>query len=125
LLNILKGEERERFIEDVKPQLAALKKYNYSKQISAIDKILFTGPQPHHSIPSYDKPVSPEISKTLPLSIHSNVPTPVLTMEQNSPQSSSLSSTNVSTVDDAATEPADVEKAAGEQLTPEIQIETA
>jgi len=80
----------------MKPQLLQLKKYNYGKQIAAIEKLIFVGP------PTYMTPSSvlPQTSQTQPIEISSNAPTPMLTNGQNSPQSSSLPSTNVSTIDD-------------------------
>lgn len=96
LLAQLKGTEREAFVEDMKPQLLQLKKYNYGKQIAAIEKLIFTGPQPYITPSSLVTP----ISQTMPIEINSNAPTPMLTNGQNSPQSSSLPSTNVSTIED-------------------------
>jgi mRNA-binding protein PUF3 len=94
LLAQLKGAEREAFVEDMKPQLIQLKKYNYGKQIVAIEKLIFTGPQPYNT----SAPVS--TTQTMPIEINSSAATPMLTNGQNSPQSSSLPSTNVSTIDD-------------------------
>jgi mRNA-binding protein PUF3 len=96
LLAQLKGAERDAFVEDMKPQLLQLKKYNYGKQIAAIEKLIFTGPQPYITSSSLCTP----ISQTMPIEINSNAPTPMLTNGQNSPQSSSLPSTNVSTIED-------------------------
>jgi len=98
LLAQLKGAERDVFVEDMKPQLLQLKKYNYGKQIAAIEKLIFTGPQPYMTPSSMVTP----ISQTMPIEINSYAPTPMLTNGQNSPQSSSLPSTNVSTIDDPA-----------------------
>lgn len=96
LLGQLKGSERDEFVEEMKPQLLMLKKYNYGKQIAAIEKLIFTG------TPIYITPTSVMPSnQTMPIEISSNAPTPMLTNGQNSPQSSSLPSTNVSTIDDA------------------------
>ena len=80
----------------MKPQLLQLKKYNYGKQIAAIEKLIFTGPQPYITPSSLGTP----IPQTMPIEINSNAPTPMLTNGQNSPQSSSLPSTNVSTIED-------------------------
>jgi len=108
----------------------ALKKYNYGKQIAAIEKLIFPSPeQPsraqHHS--TYSGPAMnmgpSEVSKTLPLDINSTAPTPMLTMEQNSPQSSSLPSTNVSTVDDGPADLVGAHKQIGVNTTPEVRIE--
>ena len=96
LLAQLKGAERDSFVEDMKPQLISLKKYNYGKQIAAIEKLIFTGPQAYIGSSSVLSPTS----QTLPIEINSSAPTPMLTNGQNSPQSSSLPSTNVSTIDD-------------------------
>ncbi|KAL3425466.1 hypothetical protein PVAG01_02257 [Phlyctema vagabunda] len=128
LLAQLKAGERDAFVEDLKPQLIALKKYNYGKQIAAIEKLIFTGPpnyapQVSEDVPkssglvngektkqqgekqgaketmSYSQAAGPSMP-TRPIEIDSSAPTPSLTMGQNSPQSSSLPSTNVSTVDE-------------------------
>ena len=98
LLAQLKGEERDAFIEDMKPQLISLKKYNYGKQIAAIEKLIFTGPHPYTTPTSALVPSAPSV----PIEIASNAPTPLLTNGQNSPQSSSLPSTSVSTIDEPA-----------------------
>lgn len=121
LLGQLKGAEREQLVEDIKPQLLALKKYNFGKQIAAIEKLIFTGPVPPngHSYGPQTSMVPSSVTKTQPLDINSAVPTPLLTMEQNSPRSSSLSSANVSTVD-GPTDP----KASMEKVTPEVTIHT-
>ena len=83
----------------MKPQLISLKKYNYGKQIAAIEKLIFTGPQPF--IGTGTATTAPSLH-ALPLEISSNAPTPLLTHGQNSPQSSSLPSTNVSTIEEPA-----------------------
>jgi mRNA-binding protein PUF3 len=72
----------------MKPQLIALKKYNFGKQIAAIEKLIFTGP------PTYMTPSSviPPSTQTPPIEITSSAPTPLLTDGQNSPQSSSIPS---------------------------------
>ncbi|KAI9746400.1 MAG: mRNA binding protein puf3 [Claussenomyces sp. TS43310] len=102
LLGILKGAEREQLIEDIKPQLLALKKFNFGKQIAAIEKLIYTGPQMTRPALDQQSPkmrLTPSLpgSSTLPIDIGSSVATPMLTTEQNSPQSSSLPSTNAST----------------------------
>ncbi|TVY29008.1 Pumilio-like protein [Lachnellula hyalina] len=95
LLAQLKGAERDAFVEDMKPQLVQLKKYNYGKQIAAIEKLIYTGPPPFINPSSLVRP-----NHTMPMEINSSAPTPMLTNGQNSPQSSSLPSTSVSTIDD-------------------------
>ena len=119
MLAQLKGEERDAFIEDMKPQLISLKKYNYGKQIAAIEKLIFTGPHPYTATPSVLVPSAPAV----PIEIGSNAPTPLLTNGQNSPQSSSLPSTSVSTIDEPA-EPTSTSKTSivAEKALPEVVI---
>ena len=98
LLAQLKGAEREAFVEKMKPQLVSLKRYNYGKQIAAIEKLIFTGPATYGPTPS----ANASAAQTLPIEIGSSAATPLLTNGQNSPQSSSLPSTNVSTIEEPA-----------------------
>ncbi|PQE22195.1 pumilio domain-containing protein [Rutstroemia sp. NJR-2017a WRK4] len=101
LLGQLKDADREAFVEEIKPQLLALKKYNYGKQIAALEKLIFA-PQDGPQSQSFNSPssVAMPTPHTHPIEIRSSAPTPLLTDGQNSPQSSSLPSTNVSTIDD-------------------------
>ncbi|QSZ36031.1 hypothetical protein DSL72_007155 [Monilinia vaccinii-corymbosi] len=101
LLGQLKGAERTTFIDDLKPQLLALKKYNYGKQIAAIEKLIFGQDDSQNSFASSPTVATPG-AYTQPMEINSSAPTPLLTNGQNSPQSSSLPSANVSTIDDPA-----------------------
>lgn len=79
----------------MKPQLTQLKKYNYGKQIAAIENLIYI--PPHQScLPASLSPTT----QAMPIEINSTAATPLLTNGQNSPQSSSLS-TNVSTIDDS------------------------
>jgi mRNA-binding protein PUF3 len=122
----LKGGERERFVEDIKPQLLALKKYNYGKQIAAIEKLIFVGPLAPHRPAAYSPSrnlTQPTVTHTLPIDINSTSPTPLLTTEQNSPQSSSLPSTNASTIDEPS-ELVTVKTVSADKPTPEVRIET-
>lgn len=117
LLAQLKGADREGLIEDMKPQLLQLKKYNYGKQIAAIEKLIFTGPPPSfqtqiHSAPS---------TQTMPIEINSSAATPMLTSGQNSPLSSSLPSTNVSTIEESTDVSGKPVEASSETL-PEVVI---
>ncbi|KAI9822269.1 MAG: mRNA binding protein puf3 [Thelocarpon impressellum] len=103
LLGQMKGTDFESLVECIKPQLAALKKYTYGKQISAvsvilcvirfsllsrsqIEKIIYTSATPSQATGS---PLDTSAAPTPPLS----------TTEAQSPQSSSLPSTNTSTVE--------------------------
>jgi mRNA-binding protein PUF3 len=115
----LKGAERERFVEDMRPQLIALKKYNYGKQITAIEKLISTGPQTTSPSPyNANLNMSSTAIQTPPMDINSGAPTPMLT-EQNSPQSSSVPSTNASTAD-GPTHPGSGKSDATEKATPQI-----
>lgn len=91
LLGQLKGSDYDEFVEQIKPQLASLKKFSYGKQITAIEKLIYTCNPPFD--PSH--PTSPP--SHLDISV---VPTPpLLTGDAQSPRSSSLPSTNNSTVE--------------------------
>ncbi|KAH0552923.1 hypothetical protein GP486_006878 [Trichoglossum hirsutum] len=85
LLGQLKGVDHDRLVEQIRPQLQALKKYTYGKQITAIEKLISSSTTPSQS--------------TTPPPGSSAAPTPPMTSEAQSPQSSSLPSTNNSTVD--------------------------
>ena len=88
LLAQLTGSEYDEFVENIKPQLALLKRFSYGKQIAAIEKVIYNNPTP---VPHNHNNVSPPTSVA---------PTPPpLTSDAQSPQSSSLPSTNNSTVD--------------------------
>ncbi|KAI4134515.1 MAG: hypothetical protein LQ347_001455 [Umbilicaria vellea] len=87
LLAQLAGSEYDEFVENIKPQLALLKRFSYGKQIAAIEKVIYNNPTPVQ----HNHNVSPPTSVA---------PTPPpLTSDAHSPQSSSLPSTNNSTVD--------------------------
>ncbi|ELR08520.1 Protein puf3 [Pseudogymnoascus destructans] len=137
LLGLLQGDERDAFVEDIKPQLMQLKKYNYGKQIAAIEKLIFvapTGPSTSShrqtvstasATPSYGRGAAPPQGPAITLDVSSVAPTPMLTMEQNSPESSNLPSATGSTVDEAG----DVGGSAGKEVgketdVPEVQIES-
>ncbi len=125
LLGQLKGAEREDFVEHIQPQLIALKKYNYGKQIAAIEKLIFTNSSPDQSN-SYATNVNmvpSTVIQTQPLDINSSAATPMLTMEQNSPQSSSVPSTSASTVD-GPTETVDPKGISENNTMPEVRIES-
>ncbi|KAI9842930.1 MAG: mRNA binding protein puf3 [Thelocarpon superellum] len=85
LLGQLKAADFDKLAECIKPQLAALKKYTYGKQISAIEKIVYS----NVSSPPHASPPSVSAAPTPPLS----------TTEGQSPQSSSIPSTDHSTIE--------------------------
>lgn len=91
LLGQLKGSDYDEFVEQIKPQLASLKKFSYGKQITAIEKLIYT--------------CSPQFDSSQPINVPSQLDTsaaptpPLLTGDAQSPRSSSQPSTNNSTVD--------------------------
>ena len=87
LLAQLRGSEYDEFVENIKPQLALLKRFSYGKQIAAIEKVIYNNPTPMPHIQNSSPPTS--VAPT----------PPPLTSDAQSPQSSSLPSTNNSTVD--------------------------
>ncbi|KAF7875133.1 hypothetical protein EAF04_002305 [Stromatinia cepivora] len=123
LLGQLKGAERLAFVEDLKPQLLALKKYNYGKQIAAIEKLIYGQDDSQQSYVTSPTGTASG-AHTQSMEMNSSAPTPLLTNGQNSPQSSSLPSANVSTIDDP-TDSASSDKtavAANEKPCPEVVI---
>jgi len=92
LLLQLRGTEYDAFVEQIKPQLQLVKRFSYGKQVGAIEKLVYTMP-PGASHPQ-NIPTQPAHMDT------SAAPTPPLVTEDaQSPQSSSVPSTNTSTVD--------------------------
>lgn len=108
LLGQLEGTERELLVEEIKPQYFSLKKSGTSRQLQALEKLLGLSS-------------GSTLTKTGPngLQVDSSAPTPSLTNETNSPQSSSPPSTSASAVG----VPADdgVTKALAEGVTPQVQ----
>ncbi|KAL8918686.1 MAG: hypothetical protein Q9172_005315 [Xanthocarpia lactea] len=95
----LKGSELDDFIEILKPQMAILKRFSYGKQVQAIEALLYTIlPPPPQPQPRLNGLAPPPIDTSA-----SGVPTPpLLTGDGQSPQSSSVPSTNASLVGGAA-----------------------
>lgn len=108
LLGQLEGTERELLVEEIKPQYFSLKKSGTSRQLQALEKLLGLSS-------------GSTLTKTGSngLQVDSSAPTPSLTNETNSPQSSSPPSTSASAVG----VPADdgVTKASVEGVTPQVQ----
>ncbi|TQV99894.1 hypothetical protein V2A60_005321 [Cordyceps javanica] len=78
LLGQLHGAEKETLVEEIKPQFFTLKKNGASRQLQALEKLLGLGSRGDGD--------------------HSATPTPALTNETSSPQTSSPPSTHVSAV---------------------------
>ena len=91
VLNELKGSERDSFVELIKAQLALLKRFSYGKQIAAIEKLIYTTPFPPQQL-THTGLLPPTVDT-------SAAPTPpLLTDAAQSPQSSSVPSTQASSI---------------------------
>lgn len=105
----------------MKPQFNSLKKNNSGRQIAAIDKII--------SAVEHSDAGSDGGAACLQVDVSSAAPTPVLTMEPNTPQSSSPPSTNAGANDDMADETgAMVAKPQGPESAekcPEVRVDEA
>ncbi|KAI9831942.1 MAG: mRNA binding protein puf3 [Phylliscum demangeonii] len=75
LLGQLKGQDLDRLVEEIRPQLAALKKITYSKQIMAIEKLLPCPPPPAAatSPAAIPLPPSPDEPQPATTAAHENV----------------------------------------------------
>lgn len=81
LINTLQGQDKDVLVNEVKPLLASCKKACQGKQIAAIDRLTTAI---NNATPSSTAPTSPGLH----VDVHSQVPTPNLTMGPNSPSSS-------------------------------------
>ncbi|KAL8947256.1 MAG: hypothetical protein Q9222_006442 [Ikaeria aurantiellina] len=98
LIHELKGAELDDFVEIVKPQLAILKQVAYGKQVQAIEALVYNTVPPLQIQPRPSNLIPPPIDTTA-----SAATTPaLLTGDAQSPQSSSIPSTNASSVGGAA-----------------------
>ncbi len=126
LLSTLHGADREVFADVLRPQLAVLKRTTNARQVGAIDRLIaaVSFPTPPQSDGGKQASTPPVLqvdlsaasavaptagsqgsapSPPLRVDVSSAAPTPVLTMEPNTPQSSGPPSTHAS----ALGEPAD------------------
>ncbi|KAF3064464.1 Maternal protein pumilio [Daldinia childiae] len=85
LMSHLEGPDLESFKEEMRPHFTNLKKYSTGRQNTALDRLM-----------SASSAVTSPTTPNLLVDVNSAAPTPSLTMEQNSPQSSSPPSTNAS-----------------------------
>lgn len=94
----------------MKPQFVSLKKLGSGRQIAIIDRLINAASSPAPPKPGSGSTSTPASalsvaaaspSLALRVDVNSAAPTPVLTMEPNSPQSSSPPSTNASAVGEA------------------------
>ena len=92
LLAQLKGSEHDNFVEQIKAQLQQAKRFSYGKQVGAIEKLVNTTPSASFPHATHNQPPSQ-------LDTSAVATPPLLTEDPQSPQTSSLPSTNTSTVD--------------------------
>lgn len=95
LMQHLEGPDRESFIEEMRPHFANLKKYSTGRQITALDRLMSASSAPLGASGTATASTSPTTPNIL-VDVNSAAQTPSLTMEQNSPQSSSPPSINAS-----------------------------
>ncbi|KAI5926421.1 armadillo-type protein [Camillea tinctor] len=101
LMQYLDGPDRESFVEEMRPQFANLKKMSTGRQVLALERLMSaTAGANSTNNANGGTPSTP----SLLVDVNSTAPTPSLTMEQNSPQSSSPPSTNISTLDESVEE---------------------
>ncbi|KAI1768772.1 ARM repeat-containing protein [Hypoxylon sp. FL1150] len=100
LMHHLEGPDRDSFIEEMRPHFASLKKHSTGRQITALDRLMSASTTGSINGMSPTGPTTP----SLLVEVNSAAPTPLLTMEQNSPESSSPPSTNAS-IEETAEEP--------------------
>lgn len=107
LLRVLDGSDQLRFAELMKPHVNTMKKTNPTRQTGTIERLLLDVTQP---VPGMIGSVSGSVPGTAPVSpplrvdVTSIAPTPSLTMEPNTPQSSSPPSTNASVPEEPLTD---------------------
>ncbi|XXH04842.1 hypothetical protein Hte_011264 [Hypoxylon texense] len=100
LMQHLEPTELELLVHEMKPHFASLKKHSTGRQITALDRLMSAssassgGPSLANSVNGMSSagPTTPNLL----VEVNSAAPTPSLTMEQNSPESSSPPSTNAS-----------------------------
>ena len=93
LLLHLRGSQYDTFVDQVKTYLQHVKRFSYGKQVGAIEKLIYGGPN--------QQSTHAQVNRSPPSHLDTSAaPTPpLLTEDTQSPQSSSLPSTNTSTVD--------------------------
>ncbi|KAI9166670.1 Pumilio-like protein [Paramyrothecium foliicola] len=115
LLGQLQGSERDRFVEEIKPQFLHMKKSGQSRQLQALEKLL---------TPS-EASTSPQ-NRSSGAYVNSTAPTPVLTNETNSPLTSSPSSSHVGAVSAPANGDSRKESPPGaDGVSPQVQEDEA
>ncbi|KAK8139149.1 armadillo-type protein [Apiospora sp. TS-2023a] len=93
MLKTLKGEDRASFVTHLTPEVDSAKKNAPSRQVTAVEGLINN---PDENDPSSRTEMAQPDSPGLQLDVNSTSPTPGLTTEHNSPDSSSPPSTNSS-----------------------------
>lgn len=93
MLKTLKGEDRASFVTHLTPEVDSAKKNAPSRQVTAVEGLISN---PNETDPSARTDMAQPNSPDLQLDVNSTSPTPGLTTEHNSPNSSSPPSTNSS-----------------------------
>ncbi|KAI1312133.1 ARM repeat-containing protein [Xylaria venustula] len=107
MIEWLQGPEKVAFVSEIRAHLPLLKRQGAGRQNAGLDRLsvaveAFTlTSSPNGSDATAETAPS---TPSLAVEVNSAVPTPSLTTEQNSPQSSSPPSTNISTTDDGSEE---------------------
>ncbi|KAI1398452.1 ARM repeat-containing protein [Hypoxylon fuscum] len=99
LMQNLEGPERESFIDEMRPHFLALKKLSAGRQMTALDRLISASsvsPAPNSANTVNGVSSTGPATPNLLVEVNSAAPTPSLTMEQNSPESSSPPSTDAS-----------------------------
>ncbi|KAH8879857.1 ARM repeat-containing protein [Thozetella sp. PMI_491] len=123
LLSQLEGTEKENLVEEMKPQFHALKKASTGRQIAAIDRLMSAAGS---TTGKAESPSMTPASPALQVDISSAAPTPNLTMEPNSPSSSSPPSTTPSAADEALVDVGAKIECAGETaVAPVVHVDEA
>ncbi|KAI5864670.1 ARM repeat-containing protein [Durotheca rogersii] len=105
LMQHLEGPDRESLVEEMKPHFANLKKYSSGRQITALDRLMSAsstapgGPTSGNLMNGMPVTSTGPTTPNLLVEVNSTADTPSLTMEQNSPESNSPSSTNAGVED--------------------------
>lgn len=95
LIQHLEGPDRDALVEEMKPHFAGLKKLSTGRQITALERLMLATSGNSSNGGAAGASNSP-ITPSLLVEVNSAAATPLLTMEQNSPETSSPPSTNAS-----------------------------
>ena len=111
----------------MKPQFVSLKKASTGRQNMALDRLISATESPPPPRPGSAPAPSVPTTPALPVDANSASPTPVLTMEPNTPQSSSPSSANASALGEVVDDGLSANPAGSKEGTacPEVRVQEA